>query len=183
MRVNWIHTYTYPPEDYVSWLFLILNQHVRGKIHELIEEKNLSDTVVQEIIDTEIISKKLDSTIINTENFFTSIKLGENTVLAKGIIELSRFISKKIDSIKYLMYLKEEEEKESITITIRDGKDLGIYDLDLINVYKGTKILLKYFLERDELELLNTGVQRIHNAIIKSYVAIKNTITDLNKYV
>lgn len=173
VTANWVNKYTYPPKDYVSWLFFVLNPHVRERVHMIAGEKNLPDTIAQEIVDMEIVSRKLDSINIDVGSFLTPVKLVESTITAEGIIELTRDISRTFNSIKYLIYMGGGEERETITITVRDGRDLGIYDLDLINVYKGTKILLKHLLSERELGYLNTIVPKIRDAVIKSYIAVK----------
>lgn len=173
VSVNGFHRYTYPPRDYVSYLFFMLNQYIRNEILRLIEEKNLSSNIIQDIIDMELVNEKLNSVNVDIDDLLDLDKLVDHIIVARGEIEFSRDTSKSFNSIESSLYLKNMEEDEIVTITIRDGKDIGIYNMDLGNVYKGLKILLKHFVIREELEFFSIASTKIRDAAIKSYIAVK----------
>lgn len=163
--------YTYPPRDYISHLFLNLNQDIRDKITRLVEEKKLPDNVMENIIEVELVNKKLDSITINIDEVLDPDKLVDRFLVAEAEIDFSTVIET-FNSIKSSIYVNDVVEKEVYTVTVKDNGDIGIYNLDLGNVHKGVKILVKYFTSREDQLLIKTVTARLRDTAIKSYIVV-----------
>lgn len=167
------YLYTYPPRDFSSLLFFNLNPELKQYARRILDEKGASEQVEMLMIDLDMIEKKLgDNPGLKPEDV-KSIELISSASKAYSSFSLDGKIGKKFNFIEMFYESDEFKYSEGFNVCFWEEGHSVIYTLLHGNHVAELVALLKYFLRKSEIKLLNSLSKRIIREALKSYVELK----------
>ena len=164
--------YMYPPKDYRSYLFYKLNPGIRKLANKLLMEYNVSSNTLSYIMDIEVLEEKLKN--IKVTEDIVNIEDVNGVIDAYSAIALGEHLTRNLNYIESFFNREPDGDQSGYHISLRVNKRNVFYTLLHGDKHTSLVVLLKYFVDKSELELLRSIIERIGRASVESYLVFKS---------